>query len=129
VSKITAAAATEDSRGNWWDAELLRVLGGMRLRRDKDVAAAQDTFSIATQLTEQQGALLLGLRAASDLVRTTLGPAGNGQARRALDGVLLRVPDQPKSDDREKALHALTGQDSQPNDPLGHAISRQYCRV
>jgi hypothetical protein len=55
------------------------VQGGWRLRRDKDVAAAQDTFSMATQLTEQQGALLLELRAASDLVRTTLGPQAMGR--------------------------------------------------
>ncbi len=102
-------SAAEESGGHWWDAELLRVLARLRLRRDKDLAAAHERCAMAIDLAAQQGALLLELRAASDCVHLTLGSADNEQARRTLEGVLLRVPDQPMFDDREAALRVLEG--------------------
>jgi hypothetical protein len=101
-------SAAEDSGGHWWDAELLRVLAGLRLRGDGDVAAARGTCQRATQLAAQQGALLLELRAASDCVRLTQDSTGSEQARRTLADVISRVPEQAPFTDLETAQHLLT---------------------
>ena len=110
-------SAAEDSGGHWWDAELLRVVAGLRLRRDEDVAAARDTYRMAIQIAADQGALLLELRAASDFVELTQRSKGKDEARRYLADVVSRVPEQEPFADLATARQLLASypvvQDSQ----------------
>ena len=110
-------SAAEDSGGHWWDAELLRVVAGLRLRRDEDVVAAGDTYRMAIQIAADQGALLLELRAASDFVELTQRSKGKDEARRCLADVVSRVPEQEPFADLATARQLLAShpvvQDSQ----------------
>ncbi len=52
-----------------WEAELIRLTGDFRLRRDPDDAEAETIYASALALARQQGARMLELRAAISLAR------------------------------------------------------------
>ena len=70
--------ATEQSGQHWLDAELYRVLGELRSRRDTpDISGAEDAFHRAREIARRQQTKTFELRSALGIARLY---AGNGRA-------------------------------------------------
>jgi class 3 adenylate cyclase/tetratricopeptide (TPR) repeat protein len=89
VTLNEALAFIEDSRIQFWAAELHRLDGRIALKRSEpDLARAEACFVRAVDIARSQEALLLELRAATDLARLW-GDTGSGRDPRPLLGPIL----------------------------------------
>jgi DNA-binding winged helix-turn-helix (wHTH) protein/tetratricopeptide (TPR) repeat protein len=80
-------ASAHETGANWWNAEFLRVLAGLRLQVG-DVDAARSTFHEALETARSQQARFLELRAATDLARLEAATESETEAITALRAVV-----------------------------------------
>ncbi|MFZ0323704.1 MAG: BREX system ATP-binding domain-containing protein [Actinomycetes bacterium] len=78
-----------ESGGTWWDAEIMRVLAGLRRREGADERAIGALLTEAVEVAADQKALLLELRAATSLVSfqrsTKSAPTSTDRVRSLVD--------------------------------------------
>ncbi|MFM2119738.1 MAG: hypothetical protein RL722_1206, partial [Pseudomonadota bacterium] len=98
-----ALAFVAQSEETFYEAELIRLRGALRLRQGAPEATVEADYRRALELARQQGALLWSLRAAISLARLKLGRGQGAAACHLLEGELARLPEAPSTRDHEDA--------------------------